>query len=669
MKNRRAYDGTWEKYDYYGPPSGSQRDKRGLVHRIYSPSIDNNASPLTSNGNGSPGVAGFSGFVTEYDYVGSDGSNSDDDFEEADLPTLRRQYLNNRLMGKTTYDYSSSSSNILVTKIRDFASDASNDYLETIQKRYRTGYSNEKISGLPYSVNTADNTRTSFGYQWRSATKEFLTFELSGTLDPDSQGAMNAELITHVNWTGEVLDTENLYLVPNQSIITLTTRDIRGLVKRVQSYVFTGDPGNNGVLNGTDNQLVASTSYTYNDLGAILTERNDINGLQQTMIYDAHGRMLTRADASGLVTHYSGHNNLGTPEIIQQNGVKSSVHGSGASVNLQTLHTYDALGRLTDSIRDGGGETLTQEFVYDLGGVRTREILPCGKRIDYTPQIDGTHYRKLKVSEKSENGATEYRSYTQHFYIDGSLKSISGDAQVNIRNTYEVTAQGQLISFTDYGTTDTHGGNGDKHGRESITVSDWLGRTVGAYTKAMPNGMNGNNVQHHHSGDKWLLNRYVYGTQGNTQAGKLYQDLTYIVPRANFRQELAPTNSGAPTGSAQSRVRNLYAYDHLGQLLHQALDLNNNSQIDASNTQLDRLTTYHSYAEKWGSNWFWVDVSYVWDERGSNAPVAVSNSFTMSRFSGYNTTGSNRTISETRAFQPIYTTYSSNTSRMTTITQ
>ncbi|MGB0373115.1 MAG: hypothetical protein ACPGN3_17440, partial [Opitutales bacterium] len=633
IKSMRLSNGYSEKYDYFGDPGSGETDKRGLVRRIYSPSRNNDLSIL-SDANGSPGVGSFNGYITEYDYVGSDGSDTDDDFELSDLPTQRLRYLSNKLIGKSTYSHSLSS-NHLNTTTKDYASNDANDYLVSGASFFRTNYSDEMIAGFPHYRSYPDNTSISYGYSWETSPDEFYALELSGTLDSGSVSAMNAERIEQVNWSGVSgnMNVKDLYMVPFQSTITVSIRDIRGFIDSIETFVFTGDSDSDRILESSEVQLISSVSYTYNDMGQVKTEKNDINGLEQTIAYDSSGRIQSRTDPAGLVTSYSNYNDLGVPQTLQQTGVQSSVYGSGATVDLITENVYDALGRLEYTLQDNGSETITQEFEYDEGGVLRKEILPCGKQIEYTPQKQGAYYRKMKVAEL-DDADTQVRYSVEKYYLDGSLENVTGDAAIHQYNTYQVTNPGQIIRYTDYGSSNKNGGHGTLTGRESITIFDWLGRPVGEYAKAMPSGMNGTDITYHDS-NKWILSRYVYGASGTPQAGKLFQDLVYSVDKANFKNELEPTNSSGPSGAVQSRNRNIYTYNHLGQLLHQTFDLDNDSIADGTATDLDRITTYLSYAEEWNNQWFWIDAAYIWDENGSSAPVPVTSSFSMTRFSGF----------------------------------
>ena len=135
--------------------------------------------------------------------------------------------------------------------------------------------------------------------------------------------------------------------------------------------------------------------YSWSPTGQLLGVDGPLPGSADsvTMTYDAAGQLLTQTNPVGHVTQVISRNAQGKPLIVRDpNGV-------------DTVMTYDALGRPLTITRDPGASQSHYALQYDAAGNLTRITLPTGGWLEYT--YDGAN-RLTRI----ENDSGEYQTFT-----------------------------------------------------------------------------------------------------------------------------------------------------------------------------------------------------------------------------------------------------------------
>jgi len=143
--------------------------------------------------------------------------------------------------------------------------------------------------------------------------------------------------------------------------------------------------------------------------------------------------------------------NFITSETIYDN------YGTSAKTTLKT-HTYDAIGRLTNSVETVGSQTKTTTYTYDLLG--NRKTMTEGNNsfaYDYN-QFNQLDYFTQTITGANYSYRTEYGFDSLGNQTSETVKKVQGGTQTTEKQTgytYDVFNQMTALSVTENGTTKT----------------------------------------------------------------------------------------------------------------------------------------------------------------------------------------------------------------------
>jgi len=337
-----------------------------------------------------------------------------------------------------------------------------------------------------------------------------------------------------------------VWMTPYRSYRRQTITDLNGNLAYDVNELFTG----------SGFQIISWRSKGYSWDGLLLTDQDSTGSLTTYSYYD--GQLQYRVNPDGTQTEYYFDALLRVTAAEQMSAGASGSFPAQNAIN--TIYTYDGASHVLTTSRQtpGGGLALSTASSYNLAG------LPVSQT-DTTGLVTSLVYSNgaRTVTTTLPNGST--RVTDKH--LDGSAKSITGNAQVNQFMSSAVNGDGTTTTTTNLGSSGSS--------RWSAVQTDWLGRTISQTQPAFGGGT--------------FTKQSVYNTLG----------------------QMAKTTQ---TGMSAT----LYQYDGLGQLQYAGLDVNNNGQLDLGGT--DRITETRSQV--------YVDSNNVWWNRTQTSVFNVMNSST-----------------------------------------
>ena len=203
---------------------------------------------------------------------------------------------------------------------------------------------------------------------------------------------------------------------------------------------------------------------------------------------------------------------------------------------------------------------LIHRFEFDRAGRLTRKISPgCGcfeTRWSYE-KVDGFH-RRVRRTEDMPTARNLERNYEVHrvetYNLDGTLRSVTGEAAVARYLDHSIDAQGRIRSTTHLNT--------ETDARWQETTSDWLGRVV--------------------------------ETRRPLVEGTKTDPATHFVETFAYYGPSAAPGSVASCGSARNPAATPTSMNTIasGELFREGLDYHNNDNLAPAS--LDRLVEYES---------------------------------------------------------------------------
>jgi RHS repeat-associated core domain len=473
-------------------------------------------------------------------------------------------------VGRTVFGYSTGTLNGLPTLTTVETKSAGGGVtLATTSRVYSRRIGDPDMRGRTLSVTRPDGSKTSFVYQ-RGI--------LSGgtwTGSPDGEHFLVAEMTGKTgngvsSYGGVAIDP--LDLDPFRSTATEKIFDAVGRVVREASYVYQGSAGF---------ALLQVVYSGYDDLGRLLVKADQpiaTSGPQPGRIfyeaaYSGPQKQWER-DEQGITTtyHYDVYNRV---DVSKRLGVSAGGH---TIAEVTSRYDYDGLGRLIKETKTALGEAdhLVTHYTYDTAGRPKTTTAPGGlvTAINYDSATQ-------KTTIHPGGGTT-----IEAVYKDGRAKAVSGTAVPDSSSTYSYEPNGYLK------TTQTTAG------QTSVTLADWLGRTLSVSTPT------------YSGGTRVVSNTY------NT-VGQLVRQETKV-----GGSEIAPAR--------------VFTYDSYGRLLREALKTPPGTTIDPA-TDYD-VKEYESAfqigAPGHDSHWYSYEGVKIWPHAGANASTARYASRTYTQVSG-----------------------------------
>ena len=357
------------------------------------------------------------------------------------------------------------------------------------------------INGSPYLTltNTYDSHTTTYGKLNPRLTKSVAVDSLSGvttttnytygyydlpTAISVSQSSVTGSTQTQARYlTYQNSLSPSKYLIGLLTQETITTETDGDLLtswrqREVHAYDDTGRPVSTNRYTGpffVVNNLISTTRRTYDSHGNVTSEKTAPYGATEfigdTLVYDSNGRyLLSKADALGRTTTYSGYNKFGKPTSV------TDYHSH------TTTYTYDSWGNLIGkSYADGGTEQTTSAWGGDglytvtqtsTGSPETvihydalgREVKSGVKRFDGQWQWTNKEYdSRGRLSRVSLPYRGSSPAYWNTYYYD-----------IYDRPDSLVEASGRVTRWAYSGTSTTT----VKDGVTTTVTTDALGRTV-----------------------------------------------------------------------------------------------------------------------------------------------------------------------------------------------
>ena len=171
---------------------------------------------------------------------------------------------------------------------------------------------------------------------------------------------------------------------------------------------------------------------------------------------------------------------------------------------------------------NGSGKTLASSWIYNTRGQLTNATKPCGTAVTYTYQNGG----RIVTATQPDGGTS-----TRERDIDGSLKSVSGTAEIQRQYDYDTVLQPDGLTHFLRSRQDLGGATL----RNAETVVDWLSRSR-LQTAPAPDG------------------------------GTLSASFTYADGRLTSRQ-------------VGNRAAEIFGYNGMGELIRTGLDIDLNGSL------------------------------------------------------------------------------------------
>jgi RHS repeat-associated protein len=275
-----------------------------------------------------------------------------------------------------------------------------------------------------------------------------------------------------------------------------------------------------------------------------------IDGTTETMQYACCGLDST-TDRDGATTQFS------------YDAMKRQI--AAARLNVTTTSVLDAPGRTLQTIRTGSdnSQVILSQSAYDLAGRLLSETNGLGGVTSYTETNDPSTGASIRATTNADGG-TRIEAY----YLDGSLKQVSGTAAHQVQYLYGVDSDGPYT--TESKVTNTGGTN-----EWTKTSSDLVGHTY-----------------------KTLYPNTAYSLSSYNNAGQLVSQVD-------------------PDG-----VATLYQYNGKGEIAYTAVDTNRNGAIDFGGN--DQITSTISDVVSDHGTMVRRSRTYVWGTLGANISNLIS---------------------------------------------
>ncbi|HEY4299945.1 MAG TPA: hypothetical protein VGM73_03660, partial [Candidatus Didemnitutus sp.] len=440
--------GNWTAYEYWDASSNYART--GLVKYEYHPF---NSSPPNVPTTLDP----TQGAVIYRDYA-------IDPFGGYSRPDTIEDYLNNVPVAKSLFSYTNLSGTyngqIVVQATRKDFSDSSN-YLTTITDYYVENASDPFLRNQLYSIQTPQGTKTIYGY-FRHGTynPSAHTYTYTGTstdlcsaiveITGSSSSGAGTSCSSYSGYTASPTPTmDTTYLVSGKSTCSITIRDERALVRRIETYAWTGS--------AWSSVPVSFTNLDY-DYAGHLTDRSSSTGAVWHAEFSGEQKT-DEKDEAGVVVNYT----------YDYAGRGSTVAKSSGPT---TTFNYDAASNVTSTVVSGGSESLTSSTAFDDAGRRTSVTVP-GRgttTVGYSYSYTSSGWSMTATAPSPDSGTT-----VSTYQLDGQLASVTGSAVVPQYYTYGCeSGDGRRYTQVNLGTSSST--------RKKKSWIDWLGRPNQAET-------------------------------------------------------------------------------------------------------------------------------------------------------------------------------------------
>ncbi len=353
------------------------------------------------------------------------------------------------------------------------------------------------------------------------------------------------------------------------------------------------------VINGTTNSPAGIAGETVKQV--TVTDRYSNDALTETHVYTGSG--YERINWTAKQFDVYGH----AVETWYADGTQDSgVWGSGCCGQdsgterdgTEFAYTYDLNTRLISATRltTNGTSGFTIETSYDAADRKTGTskyapgITPLTTQTDF--DMIGRPVRqeleddtvKTWVYDDANRVITAVKpggaAVVTAMYLDGRVKHQAGTAKVNSAYDYGVNADGTQW------TTEYTGPDGTNSPVWKKITTDLLGRLV--------------KIEKPGFGGCTLLNEMIYNSAG----------------------KVGETVQSAVTGSTTSTLSTVfYAYNALGEKIQDALDLNNNGQLDVT---ADRVTEEETFYQQISNEWYRVAENRIYPEDGSSSILTTA---------------------------------------------
>ncbi|GAB6184542.1 RHS repeat-associated core domain-containing protein [Thermopirellula anaerolimosa] len=414
--------------------------------------------------------------------------------------------------------------------------------------------------------------------------------------DPDGQGPELAPWTTftydaagHVLNQADRLDHTTLYVYDNLGRLTSQT-DAAGATT-TYSYDAAGNR-----LSLTDPEG-NTTSWVYDSLGRSVEETNEL-GYTRSFVYNAGGYLVRRVDRLGRVRQFQ-FDNLGrnTAEIwynntadadADQNRVRTisfTYDAAGQQTAVDDIeadyqHTYDNLGRMTQTVQTVVGLTPTLTFgrVYDSAGRQTRLIVDLNGTKDFKNRYFYDSLGRVTfITQAAQSGGNPVATKMVNFTYDaaGQLDTLTryadlAAAQLVAQSDYGHDLAGRLTdlvhhrgqtTFVDYGWSFDAAGRMTQYVNSIDGTADYTSDATGQLTAADYDYQSDESYQYDANGNRVIANGSTYTTGPNNQ---LLSDGTYR-----------------------------YQYDAEGNRTYRFIDANESGQLDAGDTDITKYNWDH----------------------------------------------------------------------------
>lgn len=355
------------------------------------------------------------------------------------------------------------------------------------------------------------------------------------------------------------------YGIAEKSTRTITTEDADGRVLSVLTQMFTGND---------DWETATSTTIDY---------QKEADGRVLATTTSRDGRVVSVVENNGLTTVSSGEDGRMITDTRDEDGnpVSSVENGHGTQPSITTSHSRDGLSTLTTRSASGTPSMVTSATRNLLG-----DLVSSTDAVGTDTTIAVTRAQDLStITETSTtNGVTRWTTR----YRDGRFKESGGTGAIATRATYEVAANGFLV------TTNSTGPATSGHSpRWTSVTTDWAGRVVERVAPAPPAGIDGS------SRHADVATVYEYDACG--------------------RQFKVSDNTGRATVLTTYDDGDTETEDYPGSVVSSGSDVDDDGALAPG---VDRLTiTEHSYVKEDG---FWWEKTTTTVPDGGNDPLVVT---------------------------------------------
>ena len=487
--------GNWILYEYYDDVA-----KRGQVFKTYQP---------VGNLPASPSIDPTQTRVTEYDYT-------DIDEFGLNLPTSIVVRRKGQVVAKSLLSHVRSATPVnrefLRTTTRDdYVSEG--EYERTVIKRYVLDASDRMRAGALFSIERPDGSKTSYAYEKgeygaglftpRGTNTALRVYALKGAAtNVPGSWYRNSRRPDYI---------DPLFLIRQRLSMEIAIYDHRGFLVQVERQIF----------NDLNQFLTIETITTTYSPSGDLEGWTSTNGTTYESTW-ADGLKVEETSPTGQRTLFE-YDDLGRVTRSTLAGISSFGIG-GDQADSVTDIAYDSSDRVIGQTvsANGSGETLASSWIYNTRGQLTNATKPCGTAVTYTYQNGG----RIVTATQPDGGTS-----TRERDIDGSLKSVSGTAEIQRQYDYDTVLQPDGLTHFLRSRQDLGGATL----RNAETVVDWLSRSR-LQTAPAPDG------------------------------GTLSASFTYADGRLTSRQ-------------VGNRAAEIFGYNGMGELIRTGLDIDLNGSL------------------------------------------------------------------------------------------